>query len=229
VQFGSGGQRKIEPLEVGGAGLQPSKGVDIAGNVIIDKATGREVRDIGQNLQAGEQAKVTGRETAEARVKAASDLPRIEDNARFMLDTVEKLQKHPGESAGTGPIAGRLGQIGGKQAGYVALAEQLQGKAFLEAFNSLRGGGQITEAEGKKATDAISRFSRMQSKADRDAALADLRDVVNAGIQRARASAGGAPQAAGSGPVRVNTPEEAMRLPSGTEFMAPDGRLRRVP
>lgn len=229
VQFGSGGQRKIEPLAVGENALKPARGVDVAGNIIYDKSDGREVRDISQNLQAGEQAKVTGREVAEARVKASSDLPRVEDNARFMLDTIEKLKKHPGEGAGTGPLAGRLPQIGGDQAGYVALADQLQGKAFLEAFNSLRGGGHITEIEGKKGTDAISRFSRVQNKRDRDAALADLTDVVNAGMKRARASAGGAPQASGSGPVRVNSPDEAARLPSGTEFIAPDGRIRRVP
>jgi hypothetical protein len=46
-----------------------------------------------------------------------------------------------------------------------------------------------------------------------------------------------APQAPGApmgapptgGPVRVNTPQEALALPSGTQFMTPDGRLKVRP
>lgn len=38
-----------------------------------------------------------------------------------------------------------------------------------------------------------------------------------------------APAATGGAPVRVNTPEEAMALPSGTQFMTPDGRVKVRP
>ncbi len=38
-----------------------------------------------------------------------------------------------------------------------AMLDQVQGGAFLQAFESLKGGGQITQIEGEKATQAIVR------------------------------------------------------------------------
>ena len=32
-----------------------------------------------------------------------------------------------------------------------------------------------------------------------------------------------------NGPVKVNTPQEAMALPSGTQFVTPDGRVKVRP
>jgi hypothetical protein len=37
--------------------------------------------------------------------------------------------------------------------------DQIGGAAFLTAFETLKGGGQITEVEGEKATNAIARLS----------------------------------------------------------------------
>ena len=56
VQFGSNGQKKIEPLSLGGNGLVPSRGVDVVGDTMFNKATGVDVRNVGQNLAAGERA-----------------------------------------------------------------------------------------------------------------------------------------------------------------------------
>src|SRR5690606_31957574 len=79
------------------------------------------------------------------------------------------------------------------QAGTVARIEQLQGAAFLQAFETLKGGGQITEVEGKKATDAIARLKRTQNKDDFIAALNDLKAVIQVGLDRARRQMGAAP------------------------------------
>lgn len=76
------------------------------------------------------------------------------------------------------------------QAGTVARIEQLQGAAFLQAFESLKGGGQITEVEGKKATDAIARLSRAQNETDFKTALNDLRGVIQIGLDRAKSRMG---------------------------------------
>jgi hypothetical protein len=45
----------------------------------------------------------------------------------------------------------------------------------------------------------------------------------------AQPAAPAAPAATGGAPVRVNTPEEAMALPSGTQFVTPDGRVKVRP
>jgi len=217
VQFGSNGKKIVEPLTANGQPLTPSKGVKEVGDLLIDSATGRVLSNVGANIAGAASAKEQG----EARGKAVVDLPRIEDNATLMLDTIQKARMHPGREAGTGPIAGRIGAIGGDQAGFVALMDQIQGKAFLEAFNSLRGGGQITEVEGKKATDAIARLNRVQTKRDFDAAMDDLQSVVTIGLTRARRNAQGgqvAPTAPASaapstaGPQLGSVPPGAVQL-----------------
>ena len=76
--------------------------------------------------------------------------------------------------------------------------DQLQGQAFLQAFNTLRGGGQITEVEGRKATEAIARLDpRLGEEAFRSA-LGELREIVQTGLARAQRQR---PPAAGGSPV----------------------------
>ena len=71
-----------------------------------------------------------------------------------------------------------------------ARIDQVQGKAFLQAFEGLRGGGAITEAEGGKATASI---SRLQSKAvgteEYKKAIADVRKEIDALVVLARQKA----------------------------------------
>jgi hypothetical protein len=55
---------------------------------------------------------------------------------------------------------------------------QIEGKTFLEAFESLRGGGAITEVEGAKGQQAISRMNKAQSEVEYIKAARELQDVV---------------------------------------------------
>ena len=69
-------------------------------------------------------------------------------------------------------------------AGFDALFEQAEGGAFLQAYESLRGTGQITEIEGTKATSALTRIKRSQSEAEFVKAAREFADVLRAGIAR---------------------------------------------
>lgn len=69
--------------------------------------------------------------------------------------------------------------------------EQLKGQNFLQAYNTLKGGGQITEVEGKKATDAMARLSLKQSPKDFKQSLTDLEVVLQKGLERAKQKASG--------------------------------------
>jgi hypothetical protein len=60
----------------------------------------------------------------------------------------------------------------------------IKGGAFLEAFNSLKGGGQITELEGQKAEQAQARLSTAQSEEDFKDALQEYRFYIEQGIRR---------------------------------------------
>ena len=72
------------------------------------------------------------------------------------------------------------------KAGFQARLSQVQGQAFLQAFESLKGGGAISEVEGLKAQQAILRASTSQSRDDFETAIKEAIDIYNAGLQRAR-------------------------------------------
>lgn len=117
------------------------------------------------------------------------------DEAVAALDLIQSVKSDPALGSVTGNFQGRLpagipGITGGQSgANLEPKILQLQGKAFLQAFESLKGGGQITQIEGNKATDAIARLQRVQDEAEFILALTDLEEVIMAGIRRARGSA----------------------------------------
>ena len=88
---------------------------------------------------------------------------------------------------------------GSDAASYERRQLQIEGKTFLEAFESLRGGGAITEIEGAKGQQAISRMNKAQSEVEYIKAARELQEVVRKGVERARKKAGVAPGAAAAG------------------------------
>lgn len=198
---------------------------------LYDKKSGTFLKTVPKDIAGKEAAEEVGK----ARGKAQVDLPRILDNANSMISLIDMIDKHPskGLAIGVGGIVPGIPGTG--QRDFIGLVDQARGKAFLEAFNSLRGGGAITEAEGAKATQSIARLDRAQSREGWQQALKDLRAVVETGRERARQMAG-VPQGGGlqsAGPSqsipRVQSVEDAMKLPKGTRFVDPSGVIREVP
>jgi hypothetical protein len=137
------------------------------------------------------EAKEVGKTTGEERTKAQFDAPRVIDNAETAIKYSEDLLKHPG----FGIAVGKSSMLGTQKipgtAGYdfINRLDQLKGGAFLEAFNTLKGGGQITEVEGKKATDAIARMDNATSEQEFKAAVKDYQEVIRKGMNRAKMKA----------------------------------------
>lgn len=131
------------------------------------------------------------------------------------IDLIDKALKHPGREIATGLtslsptnyIPGTSGRD------FRVLMDQLGGQAFLQAFESLKGGGQITEVEGKKATDAIARLNTAQSEEEFVKGLNDLKSIMSAGLKRA----GGAPrsQSQPSNAPRIGTMVDGYRFKGG--------------
>lgn len=170
---------------------------------VVDKRNPEGIKWISPPNATGESLefrKARDKELGDARAKAQVALPQIVDTSSLALDTIEKIRTHPGRKWGTGWTASIAPQIPGSDArGFANLLEQAKGQTFLEAFNSLRGGGQITEAEGKKATQSLARLDAAQSQRDFDEALSDLKGIIERGQARARAAAaGGQGQAPGA-------------------------------
>lgn len=112
---------------------------------------------------------------------------------------LKDLKDHPGMSSSIGAkgIEYNFGMAkepysGTKAADFYSLLEQVQGGTFMQAFNNLKGGGQITEQEGAKATAAIARLNPRQSEAGFLKALEDF-DTV---LAQAQSRAGAPPQVA---------------------------------
>ena len=107
---------------------------------------------------------------------------------------VQEKEPHSGFSGAVGFGMGQRYVPGTDAASFQALFDQVQGGAFLQAFETLRGGGAITEKEGAKATAAKNRMSLAQDEKSFIAAAREYQDVLREGIKRAQARLqGGAP------------------------------------
>lgn len=127
-------------------------------------------------------------------------LAKTESTITQMQNLVGQAKRHRGRSTATG-LSGALdprNYVPGTNArDFQVLLDQIQGQAFLQAFDSLKGGGQITEVEGRKATDAIGRLNTAQSDAEFVRALKDLEDVLSVGMERAKRGVQTAPADSG--------------------------------
>ena len=150
--------------------------------------------------QAAQVASAPAMATAKSRAEAAAAWPTVKSNAMLMVNTIDGLLKHPGRKSATGASLYNPGNFIPGQPGYdfKAKAKQIEGQAFLQAFNMLRGGGQITEVEGKKATDAMVALDQAQSEGQYEKALKDLRGIaVNAMKTHTEKMQGGSGQQSG--------------------------------
>lgn len=140
----------------------------------------------GERIRQEEIARAQGK----AEGQAIADLPRVEETSRRIISQIEGVENDP-----------RLGNVTGWEARFPTLNPknvdveekigQLGGAAFLQAFESLKGGGQITEIEGKRATDALARLTNLrQSDAGFRKALSDFKQEVKMLVDIARQRAG---------------------------------------
>lgn len=145
--------------------------------------------DVLAGLPPSEQIKLKAVEAGEV-MKAQRALPAAVETAKQTISAVDKLLTHKGfeNLVGAGiPFAKYVS--GSETAGAESLYKQIKGKSFLEAFQSLKGAGAITEQEGAKAETALNRMDTSTSEKDFKEAAADFKDAVQAGVDRAAKSA----------------------------------------
>lgn len=68
--------------------------------------------------------------------------------------------------------------------------DQIKDRTFLQAFESLKGSGQITEKEGEKATSALNRMSTAQSEVEFIKAAREFEQNLRTGMDMAKKKAG---------------------------------------
>jgi hypothetical protein len=167
-----------------------------------------------QNLAA---AKATGIELSKNKVEAQAALPkaiRTAEDAIAVMDLAigdAKVEKGrvvipkdgrrpaPGFEGYVGAgIPGMRFLEGSDEASYERIQKQLEGQAFLSAFESLRGGGAIANAEGQQATAALFRANKAQSEVEYIKAIREAQYHARRAVEAARKKAdiGEAPPAA---------------------------------
>ncbi|QDP49734.1 MAG: hypothetical protein Unbinned6284contig1004_3 [Prokaryotic dsDNA virus sp.] len=133
---------------------------------------------------------------AERQLAKPKSLQQTDEILQAIDDTLSDTEGLESSVGGVGGFLGRQAEllpVTSAQRRFIPRLEQLKGKAFLQAFESLKGGGQITEIEGKKASDAIARLNTVQDPQDFAKSLEELRGIVlNA---RARLQGGNQSQA----------------------------------
>lgn len=169
-------------------GITPSPGystVDVGtGFAPVNRRTGAVQGEIIPRDVAGEETqKIVGKGAGEARVA----LPDVEASADLALNTIDQIRNNPNRALGTGWSS--FGNLipGSRGYDFQQRVDQAAGGAFLQAFQTLKGGGQITEVEGQKATKAIARMQTAQSEGAFLKALDDYEAVIRAGVAKARA------------------------------------------
>lgn len=115
------------------------------------------------------EGKARGKVAGKERQTAKIDLPKVRSDSKYLKSIIQKTLDHPAFQGMVGaPSIDKALQFvsGTEAAGFRALQQQLTGKQFLQAYETLKGAGQITEIEGEKATNALSRMRTSVSEAE---------------------------------------------------------------
>jgi hypothetical protein len=153
---------------------------------------------IQQQLEA---ARTLGRETAKNQVVATAVLPKVISTGELALNTIDQMigqrdnkgnlikgqKPHPGFEYAVGFGLPVQMVPGTEAANFKTLFDQVKGSAFLQAFETLKGGGAISEKEGEKATSALNRMNLAQTEPEFVKAALEFKSVVQNGIANAKA------------------------------------------
>ena len=114
--------------------------------------------------QKTEKTEIAGKAALMARIDALMNDPNLEDALGF-----EGIVRGFASTVGLDPNVARVNEM----------IKQIRGDVFLQAFEKLKGGGQITELEGQKAEQAMARLGQMQGYDDYVNSLKELRFYID--------------------------------------------------
>lgn len=143
-------------------------------------------------------AKSRGQASGKASGEASALLPAAQSKMERALNLAKSVLDDPNLDNAVGVVQSRLPDVVAETltpgvAGLRRKLEQMQGTAFIEAYQELKGGGAITEVEGLKAEQAFARLSTSQDEASFRAALRDYMEAIEAGYRKLRERAGQSP------------------------------------
>ena len=135
------------------------------------------------------------------------------EQANFLLKTVESIIGRPEGGGQTAilqnpDLEGVLGSVQGKipmemffdqgKINVLVDIDYLKSNAFMQAFASLKGGGQITEKEGDAATAALAKLTRLQDPKKFTESLTEFANIIRRGREKAERLTTSLPKIAGT-------------------------------
>jgi hypothetical protein len=163
-------------------------------------------------------ARAFGAKMGQDKVLRETQLPKVLDTAAQTLADVDALigkrdangrllkgqKPHPGFESAVGAGLPLRFIPGTAESDFQTRFDQIKGGAFLQAFETLKGGGSITQPEGEKGTAALNRMNLAQSEKEFVQAAREFQGIVRTGVERAkkladRSGGGGAAPMAGGG------------------------------
>jgi len=138
------------------------------------------------------------------------------DTASYMDDLLEKTKTHPGRQYATGKSSILPKVPGTAPADFQVLLDQIGGQQFLQAFETLKGGGQITEVEGRKANEAMARMNPRQSEESFLQGVSEFQNIVRSAKERASTKI--KPQDSPSTPAAQSAAPRQRKTVAGTTY-----------
>ncbi|WP_127089056.1 hypothetical protein [Aquabacter cavernae] len=189
LQAGSDGtvKRSIMP-----PGVQASpKAIQVdAGThyILLDPFTRQPVGQVPKDVSGEAREKERGKGEGEA----LTAIPGAKSMVDQVTAQINALKNDPYLPSMLGPMASRLPNWSADSERVQSRMSQLQGGAFLQAREMLKGGGAITDYEGQKAEQAFARLNAAQNPKDYMEALDDFQAAVTQGLAKLQARAGAA-------------------------------------
>ncbi len=92
-----------------------------------------------------------------------SDVTTARTSMDNMLNTADRILKHPGLEGATGSVAARLPSFRQDSADFDALIDNLNAQEFTSQIPNMKGMGALSDAEGKKLAAALQNLDLKQS------------------------------------------------------------------
>lgn len=163
-------------------------------------------------------------ERIQAEREKAATLNRADQEYQRMTGLIDKLKNHPGRLWATGGTSMLPKARGSDAYDFKILLDQLRGKQFLAGFQSIKGGGQITELEGAKAEAAVARTEPGQSEEQFLAGLDDFKAFLTDEYKNTYMGYGATPPGFAEGSTDQPAPADPFQI--GKRYRDAAGNIR---
>jgi hypothetical protein len=139
--------------------------VDQGNQIALINDQGQVVGVIPKNVAEAAGEKEFGtteiRNIMEEKIDATNRVGMLENHLAKITDLLSDPSKLQAIQSRVGAVQGRMPAVTSSQTLGESYIDQVKGQTFLRAFQSIKGGGQITNTEGAAASAALNRLNNM--------------------------------------------------------------------